>query len=61
MSTTSEHILRAYRPLYLRGAMVEGAWLHRPLPARDRSPQSRRLSLLAWVTMVLPRRVRSRP
>lgn len=60
MSRAAERLLRAYRPMYQRSAMVEGAWLHRP-PAPHESTPPRRLSLLAWLALVLPRRGRGVP
>ena len=61
MSQHLDRLLRAYRPLYLRGTLVEGtARLKRPSAAEQR-PRPARLSLLAWVALVLPRRGRGKP
>lgn len=61
MSARLERILRAYRPLYLRGTLIEGGG--RPaVPAADKGPPKlARLSLFAWVALVLPRRGRGKP
>ena len=60
MSARFDRIVRAYRPLYLRGTLVEGAWRHAPVAVDKVPPRPRRLSLLAWVALVLPRRGRGK-
>jgi hypothetical protein len=59
MSARLDRLLRAYRPLYLRGTLVEG--VGRPAsPPPDQARKPARLSLLAWVALVLPRRGRGK-
>ena len=59
MSARFDRLVRAYRPLYLRGTLVEG--IGRPASqSADKAPKPARLSLLAWVALVLPRRGRGK-
>lgn len=53
MSVRLDRLARAYRPLYLRGTLVEGGG--RPAsPFVNPAPRPARLSLLAWVALALP-------
>jgi hypothetical protein len=57
VSTRLDRLLRAYRPLYLRGTLIEGA-VPPLVRAAHTAERPTRLSLLAWVALVLPRRSR---
>jgi hypothetical protein len=61
MSARLERILRAYRPLYLRGTLIEGGGRPAVPAAEQGPPKPARLSLFAWVALVLPRRGRGKP
>lgn len=53
MNAQLERIARTYRPLYLRGALVEGGWMHHR-PRQAPPPPPKRFTLVAWVAAFGP-------